>query len=497
MTTTKDNIEKRRQVFGEGKEETQGIPRTGFSDASGEYPSQEYYFATSTNKAAKGETTTKLYSSGGDLGVSIELPDQKPSQYPFNQVQQTATGHSWEIDDTPGGERIIMKHRTGSGLELRADGSILFSAVNKKVEVTGGDHTVIVEGEGNLVYKGNLNVRVTGDYNLQVDGNVNVTSAGNREDITHGNYTTNVDKNSNHTVKGSKRTQVVGEHTHTILGGNNLFVKGDQRNWVQGDVELTSGGSLITTAEKEWAASSETTNITGLTVSVLGTKGTIGGTLVDHYGKAYSGPPDGEGNGGTTFYGTLVGKAAEAITADFANKAGMTPFANYAPHAGKAQTAVKAGSLDTVLAPTTDEAEKYETIFPFIETAPSAPEPTSELIVPHLAVSNFGIRKVVIDTDIDDPNSLIAKILKTDDYEKLFDRDPTIDEIRSKLRDEANFNNKAFTGKLVAAGLLSSEFAKATDGKIGRSSNNRRQKKFGNKPMGNNPADVKSKRFWI
>jgi len=487
MTTTKDNIEKRRQVFGEGKEETQGIPRTGFSDASGEYPSQEYYFATSTNKAAKGETTTKLYSSGGDLGVSIELPDQKPSQYPFNQVQQTATGHSWEIDDTPGGERIIMKHRTGSGLELRADGSILFSAVNKKVEVTGGDHTVIVEGEGNLVYKGNLNVRVTGDYNLQVDGNVNVTSAGNREDITHGNYTTNVDKNSNHTVKGSKRTQVVGEHTHTILGGNNLFVKGDQRNWVQGDVELTSGGSLITTAEKEWAASSETTNITGLTVSVLGTKGTIGGTLVDHYGKAYSGPPDGEGNGGTTFYGTLVGKAAEAITADFANLAGNSAYAKVAP--AKLGTAAEATA--------TGEPKKYETIFPFIETAPSAPEPTSELIVPHLAVSNFGIRKVVIDTDIDDPNSLIAKILKTDDYEKLFDRDPTIDEIRSKLRDEANFNNKAFTGKLVAAGLLSSEFAKATDGKIGRSSNNRRQKKFGNKPMGNNPADVKSKRFWI
>ena len=493
MTTNKDNISKRIQVIGEGKEETEGVSRTGFSDASGEFPKQDYFFGSSTNKSAKGETTSKLYNSGGDIGVSIELSDQKPSQYPYNQVQQTASGHSWEIDDTPGGERMLMKHRSGAGLELRADGSILFSAVNKKVEVTGGDHTVIVEGEGNLVYKGNLNVRVTGDYNVTVDGNYNLDVAGNKEDVIHGSHTKTIDKNDNTTIKGSKSTKIVKTNSDTILGDNNLFVKGTQKNWVQGDVELTSGGSLITTAEKEWAASSETTNITGLTVSVLGTKGTIGGTLVDHYGKAYSGPPDGEGNGGTTFYGTLVGKAAEAITADFANKAGMTPFANYAPHAGKAQTAVSDGGDP----PTTDAAEKYETIFPFIETAPSAPEPTSELIVPHLAVSNFGIRKVVIDTDIDDPNSLIAKILKTDDYEKLFDRDPTIDEIRSKLRDEANFNNKAFTGKLVAAGLLSSEFAKATDGKIGRSSNNRRQKKFGNKPMGNNPADVKSKRFWI
>jgi len=493
MTTNKDNISKRIQVIGEGKEETEGVSRTGFSDASGEFPKQDYFFGSSTNKSAKGETTSKLYNSGGDIGVSIELSDQKPSQYPYNQVQQTASGHSWEIDDTPGGERMLMKHRSGAGLELRADGSILFSAVNKKVEVTGGDHTVIVEGEGNLVYKGNLNVRVTGDYNVTVDGNYNLDVAGNKEDVIHGSHTKTIDKNDNTTIKGSKSTKIVKTNSDTILGDNNLFVKGTQKNWVQGDVELTSGGSLITTAEKEWAASSETTNITGLTVSVLGTKGTIGGTLVDHYGKAYSGPPDGEGNGGTTFYGTLVGKAAEAITADFANKAGMTPFANYAPHAGKAQTAVSDGGDP----PTTDAAEKYETIFPFIETAPSAPEPTSELIVLHLAVSNFGIRKVIIDTDIDDPDSLIAKILKTDDYEKLFDRDPTIDEIRSKLRDEANYDNDKFTGKLVGAGLLSSDFAKITDGEVGRSSSTRRQKKFGLKPLGNNPADQKSKRFWV
>lgn len=487
MTTKEDNIVKRIQTLGEGQENTLGVPRTGFSDASGEYPSQEYYFGTSINKSAKGETSTKLYSSGGDKNVSIELPDQKPSQYPFNQVQQTASGHSWEIDDTPGGERIIMKHRTGAGLELRADGSVLFSAVNKKVEVTGGDHTVIVEGDGNLVYKGNLNVRVTGDYNLTVDGNINVDVAGNKEEAVHGSYTGIFDNNHNSTIKGSQSSRVVGTHTQTLLSDNYVFVKGDQNNWVQGDVELTSGNRLVTTAESEWAASSETTNITGLTVSVLGTKGTIGGTLVDHYGKVYSGPPNGAGNGGTTFYGTLVGRAAEAITADFANMAGNSHYAKVAP--------AKLGTADNAKAK--GEPKKYNTIFPFIETPPDAPEPTTELIAPHLAVSNFAIRKVIVDTDIDDPNSLVSKILKTDDYKDLFDRDPTIDEIRSKLRDPANFNNKEFTGNLVAAELLSSDFAKATEGKIGRTSNRQKQKKFGFKPLGSNPTDLRSKRFLV
>lgn len=493
MTTTKDNITKRIQVLGEGKEETIGVPQTGFADATGEYPSQEYFFGTSTNKSAKGETSTQLYSSGGDKNVSIEFPDQKPSQYPFNQVQQTPSGHSWEIDDTPGGERIIMKHRSGSGLELRADGSVLFSSVNKKVEVTGGDQTVIVEGEGNLVYKGNLNVRVTGDYNLTVDGNFNVDVAGNKDEAIHGVYTGTFDRSHNSTIKGSQSTRVVGTHTQTLLNDNYVFVKGDQNNWVQGDVELTSGGTLTTTAETAWAASSETTNITGITVSVLGTKGTIGGTLVDHYGKVYSGPPEGAGNGGTTFYGTLVGKAAEAITSDFANHAGYADYARYAKTAG-----FRPGEGDQVKG--TDEAlepKKYKTIFPFVETPPDAPEPTTELIAPHLSISNFAIRGVVVDTEPTDPDSLVSKILKTDDYEDLFDRDPTIDEIRSKLKNPSNFKNSNFTGKLVAAGLLSSEFALATKGKIGRTSNTSPQKKFGLKGLGNNVSDVKSKRFLV
>jgi len=93
MTTTKDNITKRIQVLGEGKEETIGVPQTGFADATGEYPSQEYFFGTSTNKSAKGETSTQLYSSGGDKNVSIEFPDQKPSV----SFQSGSTNPFWTL----------------------------------------------------------------------------------------------------------------------------------------------------------------------------------------------------------------------------------------------------------------------------------------------------------------------------------------------------------------------------------------------------------------
>ena len=116
--------------------------------------------------------------NGGAEGVPLNIEDQRPSEFPFNQVDETTSGHVVEYDDTPGGERILIRHRTGAGVEMRADGSVLVSSTNNKIEVTGGDQTVIVEGAGNLVYKGNLNLVVTGDYNVDVGGNYNVNVAG-------------------------------------------------------------------------------------------------------------------------------------------------------------------------------------------------------------------------------------------------------------------------------------------------------------------------------
>ena len=112
-----------------------------------------------------------------------------------------------EYDDTPGGERILIKHRKGAGVEMRADGSVVISAVNNKVEVTGGDQTLIVEGHGSLVYKGNLNLTVTGDYNVDVGGNYNVQVAGNHIEGISENHRTFVTKNSEYVTKGTKSTK--------------------------------------------------------------------------------------------------------------------------------------------------------------------------------------------------------------------------------------------------------------------------------------------------
>jgi len=484
MTTRVDNLEKREEKFGKARELTEGVSRDGFVDATGEYSKRDYFYGNSINKAAKGEQINSLFAGGGDYGVSTEFQDQKPSEYPHNKVSETTSGHIWEIDDTPGGERILLKHRSGAGIELRSDGSVLFSTVNKKVEVTGGDHTVIVEGEGNLVYKGNLNVRVTGDYNLSVDGNINIKTAGNKKEEINGNHIKTVDQNQNYVVKGSRNSQVVATNTDTILGDNNLLVKGEQKNLVEGPAKFFAS-DIKQTASGEWTVSASIANLTAIDISMVGLKGTIGGQLVDHYGKMFGGPPTGLGNGGTTFYGTLVGKAQEAITADFANMAG---------YARRARTArAERGSADGATA--SGFRGYYPTFQPFVPVPPTTVMPNAAIVLPWLTKSDYAIRGVKVDTTIDDPNSLLSKILKTDDYDNFFNRDPTIQEIRSKLRSKSAFENTKFTGNLVASGLLNSEFANIVPKKSGRAEKKTPSLRFGNTVIGNNPAETLSKRF--
>src|SRR5210317_526729 len=241
MTNNLDNFKNRSVYISEGQDETEGVPADGFADATGEYPKRDYFFGTSINKAAVGAKVNNLSIGGSEYGVDFDLPEQRPSEYPHNQVSESPSGHVIEIDDTPGGERILIRHRTGSGVELRADGSVLISSQRQKVEVVAGDETVIVEGVGNLVYKGNLNLRVDGDFNLDVGGNYNVKIAGDTTEEIKGRHTKVVNRDQNYTIRGSRGEQVVGMATTTVLEDANFIVKGKESHFVEGDIEITSG----------------------------------------------------------------------------------------------------------------------------------------------------------------------------------------------------------------------------------------------------------------
>ena len=498
MTTKKDNFLQRTQKLGTGLEETIGIPEDGFQDPTGEFPKRDYNFGSGLNKAARGTKINKLYTGGGDIGVSLNIEDQRPSEFPFNQVDETTSGHVVEYDDTPGGERILIRHRTGAGVEMRADGSVLVSSTNNKIEVTGGDQTVIVEGAGNLVYKGNLNLVVTGDYNVDVGGNYNVNVAGSHIMGIRDNHRTFVSNNSEYVTKGTKSTKTIGKHSDIMLSDNNQFVKGTQKNWVQGEVEFNSEKGILMTGKESIAVTSKATNVTGSEkLSVLGTAGDIGGKSINFTGKVY------QGNAGpkpyasdAAFFGSFFGQSTSAMFSRFAWKAEKSKFAelsdvaNAAFKANTAATGAAASVSETDIptggAPETINQQQDLAGAPWSGTFEEWPVP--EIVTALANNGEFAIRDVVID----EGDKLKDILDLTDDYNGIFNKHPSTQEIRSAMRSSGN--RSSLLGKLMSEERVGDKSFTSTPPAIGRTVGKEPTSRFGYTPIGN-AIENRGKRF--
>lgn len=256
-----------------------------FEDYSGVFPLGEYYRSTSINHSASGTQRHDLYLGGGAGGVSVRLQDQTTSEYPLNQVNETQSGHVIEMDDTPGNQRVLIRHNSGSGIELRNNGDVLVTTGpgGQRVEVVHGNSSLLVEGEGSVVYNGNLNLRVVGDYNLDVQGNFNVNVAGNLGAGIAGSSRQTIGGNMGTVVTGTSSTTVAGQTTNTHLGGVSNNVRGAYSNNVDGDAGFFASGQSTFTAEGRVNISSPDVNMAASNLSVFGDAGTIGGENIIMY----------------------------------------------------------------------------------------------------------------------------------------------------------------------------------------------------------------------
>lgn len=470
MTT---QIKKERLGNNPAVENTEGVPIDGFQDPTGEYPKREYHYGSSINRSARGLKVENLYLGGGAVDTSLNLEEQEPSRFPFNQVKETASGHIISYDDTPGGERILIKHRKGAGVEVRADGSVVISALNNKVEVTGGDQTVIVEGNGKLVYNGNLNLEVTGDFNVNVGGDYNVNVDGDTNTNIRKNNNTTVGLNTAYTTKGTATYKTVEHEARLVLGNEDHIVKGYWKNNIGSQIEMFTANRLQVSAEEEIAMSSLLTNISATEISVLGMKGAIGGEAVEFTGPVYMGPKGAEPfTSGAAFYGSFHGQALEAIKSKFAHKAENSKTAEKAIRTKKKQPSGGAPDVPKNMESPT----------------PKKPVPKTDAVAGILTDGHLSIRAIAIDPS----DELRDAILLRDDFEGLYEIDPTINEIRSSLRDPAN---KDLVGsKLVQKGLLNSKWNTPNPPKIGRVAKKTTSPRFGYVALGNS-VNNRGKRF--
>lgn len=477
MTTTT-----KKTIIGDNSavENSEGVPIDGFQDPTGEYPKREYFYGSSINKSARGLKVENLYLGGGTLNTSLDLNEQEPSKFPFNQVKETSSGHIISYDDTPGGERILIKHRKGAGVEIRADGSVVISAVNNKVEVTGGDQTVIVEGNGKLVYNGNLNLEVTGDYNVDVGGDYNVNVNGNTNTEIRKNNTTTVGLNTKYTTKGTAVYKTVEHEARLVLGNEDHIVKGYWKNNVGAELEMFTANRFQVSAEEEFALSSLRGNISTTEISILGMKGVIGGEQVEFTGPVYMGPRGATPfTSGASFYGSFHGQALESIEAAFAYKSENAKTAELASAESPGQPSGGAPEVPTNMESLT----------------PIKPIPKADAIAGILSDGHLSIRPIIIDGE----DALRNAILLRDDYAGLFEKEPTIDEIRSTLRDESNRTitneeNQKFIDVLIQKEKIAADWNNPLPKKVGRIAKKITSPRFGYVALGNS-VNNRGKRF--
>ena len=155
---------------------TQGANSSqGFNDPNGVYP--RYINEPDVNRLAVNDPDKPHPSLATDADTrvtGIQAYNSEWSQpestyaavYPFNQVYESESGHIVEFDDTKDHERIHIRHRSGTRLEITANGD--------QMAITKGDNYIIINGNNKVYIKGNSDITVQGNANVKAGGEANV-----------------------------------------------------------------------------------------------------------------------------------------------------------------------------------------------------------------------------------------------------------------------------------------------------------------------------------
>jgi len=168
-----------------------GMPTTfpnstqGFNGKSDIYPKPDDAYNPDVNRLARGEEVDKTHvATQHATKDSVEPAPPYNAQYPYNKVQETESGHVFEMDDTPASERINIRHRKGTYLEVGPTGT----QTNKIV----GDGVTIIERNGKVLIKGASEVTIRGKSNVKIESDCNLTVDGTMTTNVRGDYRLNV-----------------------------------------------------------------------------------------------------------------------------------------------------------------------------------------------------------------------------------------------------------------------------------------------------------------
>ena len=239
------------------------------------------------------------------------------SQYPYNHVFESESGHVMEVDDTPDKERLLRYHKRGTFEEIHPDGQRVVKVVGKNYEIIMSDNNIFIDGNVNLTATGNYNHLIKGDYVLEVEGNYtrkihkseqvkigargSEKGGGNLEEEINGNHSFNV-VNSVKGAVGTTKTGTSKDFDITIGGSETRSVGGSQRTVVTKDILFASTtDEMILSASTNMSLSTSTgiMSIKSGGDTSLGSVGAVTTTYKSSHSETVSGSV-------TELYGSLA-----------------------------------------------------------------------------------------------------------------------------------------------------------------------------------------------
>lgn len=123
------------------------------------------------HERARGENSLKNKQVG---------PEPKPefaAEYPYNRVFATKAGHLIEVDDTEGEERIHVRHKSGSYIEINKDGRMVIKSVDDVFEIAAKDSHDYADGKKKIESKGALTLITKDKVTIESKGACKVKSS--------------------------------------------------------------------------------------------------------------------------------------------------------------------------------------------------------------------------------------------------------------------------------------------------------------------------------
>lgn len=156
-----------------------------------------------------------------------ETIDPVESKYPFNSATETESGHIVEFDDTPGSERVMVFHRSGSYVEMTKDGSVKYKSIKDKEDIVNADSVSSIAGNSKRLVGGNVSDSVAGQYDVIISGgDLNIIVSGNANLNVAGNVTQQIGGNVSQKISGNVSQDVSGSMTLKIAGSMNVTTSG-------------------------------------------------------------------------------------------------------------------------------------------------------------------------------------------------------------------------------------------------------------------------------